>query len=231
MSEEEKEQEQKIDLNAFVMDIKAFSNSREFITAYLNEMYANFLHGRDIQEQLTNLRNASPRAFRLIASMIANEEEAFNDLVTKANLSEDEKTEMVKLRHAYKDLEKPIVRLVANARGTINHWTGFTDVKYSFNYNREVPQVEFKVFSFDKQIYHSKDDIDDIYKLSRAFHGFVLKSLNMLKESNLKFNPDLLDTIKDIASDVEKDNKAILSIVEDMKIKQEEKQLEEESKT
>lgn len=226
MSEEEKEQ-----IGRFTKDAKAFVEVRRQVLDFLDGLHRDFLNGKDIGEKLERFVIGAPSEIpRVVTQAITISEEGFNDALNKSKLSKEEIEEIVKLRDTYQILKKPIAKFLSEiGSNIINHWTDIKSSEGYLDYSRNMPQIELKIFSFDKQTYYSKEDIDDIYGMTGALQEIILENLKMLKESDVHLDHDLISNLNEFALKINEHSGEILEIVGDLekKEKQGEKEPEE----
>lgn len=217
MSEEEKEQ-----IEGFTKDAKAFLEARRQVLDFLDGLHIDFLNGKDIGEKLESFfLGVSSEIRRMVTQAITINEEGFNDLRNKSELSKEEKEEIVKLRDTYQILSKPIAKfLLERENNVINHWTTIMPKGY-LDYSRNMPQIEFKIFSFDKQTYYSKEDIDDIYEMTGTLQEIILDNLKMLKERDVHLDHDLISNLNEVASKINEHSREILEILGGLEKKEE----------
>lgn len=214
MRDKMSEEEEKERIEAFTKDAKAFIDARRQVLDFLNDLQIDFLNGKDIGEKLERFAiGASSEIRRMVTQAITISEDGFNDVLNKSELSKDEKEEIVKLRETYQILKKPIAKFLKEREGNvIDHWTTIRQKGY-LDYSRNMPQIEFKIFSFDKQTYYTKEDIDDIYEMTRALQEIILDNLKMLKEIDVHFDHDLISNLNEAGSKINEHSKDILEIL------------------
>jgi predicted transcriptional regulator len=76
-----------------------------------------------------------------------------------------------------------------------------------------MPQIELKIFSFDKQTYHSKEDIDDIYEMTGTLQEIILDNLKMLKEKDVLFDHGQISNLNEVGSKINEHSRDILEIL------------------
>ena len=209
MNEEEKEQ-----IEAFTKDAKAFLEARRQVLDFLDGLHVDFLNGKDISEKLESFfLGVSSEIRRMATQAITISEEEFNDLRDKSELSKEEKEEIDKFRDTYQILSKPIAKfLIERENNVINHWTTIRPKGY-LDYSRNMAQIELKIYSFDKQTYHSKEDIDDIYEMTGTLQEIILDNLKMLKEKDVHFDHDLISNLNEVGSKINEHSRDILEIL------------------
>lgn len=208
------------EIKTFVEDVNLFLDSQETILESLDDIYIAYLHGHDIREKITHLRNAFPEIYRLFIAVLTMSEKS--DFVKKSKLSSEKRDKIFDLKRRYNGLKGMAVRLSKEADGRINSWSN-TREGWSFDFNRNMPQIEFKIFSGDKQVFYTKDDIDDIYKLSYNMLRSVLASIVICQDKSLSLTPELIAELKKVTRDIEKMVKKTSEVIEKME-KSEEKE-------
>ena len=208
MAEDEEEA-----IRLFVEDVELFLDLQDTILKWLDEINSAHIRGYDISEKIINLENTYPGIYRLFLAVFYLDKTS--DLINKSGLSSEKLDKIFELKRRYTGLIDVVQRIKREVNGRINSWTTI-DQKFSFDLERNTPQIEFKITSGDKQIFYTKDDIDDVYSLSEKMLGSVLTSLEMCQDKNISFDSDLNDHIKKVTLDIDKNVKKISEIIEKM---------------
>jgi len=117
------------------------------------------------------------------------------------------------LKIRYNVLKDILQRIKREEEGRINSWTTI-DRNFSFDLDRNIPQIEFTLFSGDRQIFYTKDNIEDIYSLTDNILDSVLRSLDMCQNKNISIDSESIKNIKRINLNIDKKVKKISEIIE-----------------
>lgn len=194
----------------FVEDVDFFLNLQDTILKWLDEINSAYMHGYDIREKIINLENGYPSIYRLLVTVFYLDENS--DFFSKSGLSSEKLDKIFELKRRYIGLKDVVKRIQREEDGRINSWTTI-DEKFSFDFDENMPRIEFKVYSGDKQIFYTKDDIDDVYSLSERMLDSVLTSIDICQDKNISFDSELIENIKTVTLDIDKNVKKISEII------------------
>lgn len=198
-------------IKRFVEDVNIFLNSQDSILKWMDEIYSAYMQGYDIREKFISLENAYPSFFRLFLSIFYFDKNS--DFVSKSELSSENLDKLFELKTRYIGLKDILQRIKREEDGRINSWTTI-DRNFSFDLERNTPQIELSVVSGDKQIFFTKDNIEDIYSLSEYIVDSVFTSLEMCQNKNISIDTESIKAIKRINLDIDKKLKKISEIIE-----------------
>lgn len=204
-----KKEEKSIKL--FVEDVNFFLISQDKIIKLMDDIYSAYMQGCDIRDKIINLDNVFPGFYRLILSIFVFDRDS--DFVSKSELSSETLDKIFELKIRYNALKEIIERIKREEEGRINSWTTI-DRNFSFDLDRNIPLIEFTIFSGDKQIFYTKDNIEDIYNLTDNILDSVLKSLDMCQNKNISIDSESIKNIKKINQNIDKKVKNISEIIE-----------------
>lgn len=197
-------------IKLFVEDVDLFLDLQDTILKWLDEINSAHIRGYDVQDKIINLENIYPSIYRLFLSVFSLDKTS--GLIIKSGLSSEKLDKIFELKRRYIGLIDVVKRIKREENGRINSWTTI-DQKFSFDLDRNTPQIELKLTSGDKQIFYTKDDINDLYSLSEMMLDSVLTSLEMCQEKNISFDLELNEQIKKATLDIDKKVKKISEII------------------
>ncbi len=209
----------------FVEDVNFFLNSQDSILKWMDEIYYAYMQGYDIREKIINLENVYPGFYRLFLSIFYFDKNS--DFISKSELSSENLDKIFELKTRYIGLKDILHRIKREEEGRINSWTTI-DRNFSFDLDRNTPQIEITVVSGDKQIFYTKDNIEDIYSLSENIVDSIFSSLEMCQNKNIAIDSESIKAIKSINLEIDKKVKKISEIIEKknkLKRKQETKKM------
>lgn len=198
-------------IKLFIEDVNLFINSQDIIIKWMDEIYSAYMQGYDIREKIINLENAYPSFYRLFLSIFYFDKNS--DFVSKSELSPENLDKIFELKTRYVGLKDILQRIRREEEGRINSWTTI-DRNFIFDLERNTPQIEITVVSGDKQVFYTKDNIEDIYSLSENILDSVFTSLEMCQNKNISIDSDSINTIKKINLEIDKKVKKISEIIE-----------------
>jgi hypothetical protein len=103
----------------------------------------------------------------------------------------------------------PIARVWHDLRlvniGRTNHWVTVVHDRY-FDLDTGIPQVELRVLSYSKQLFHTKDDIDDIMYLGELFIRQAIEALDAAMTVGAKVPPSLVERLVLVADNLQQDS-------------------------
>lgn len=213
MTKEEKEakgKEEEEVPEGFVDAVNEFYESSDIIFKCFDDIYSDFLRGKDVREDLKSFMNVKKNVFALITDTRLREEKVKKWLETKG-IEKEKSNKILEFKERYSDLEDEINALLFEYRGFSNHWT---DISSGNTFKSNLPIIELKVFSGVKQILYLKDSSGSVYNLARAMQLEVKKCLDEMKDKNIAAFE--IKNIKEVASDVQKGTKEILDMVEEI---------------
>ena len=168
---------------AFITDVNWFYGASETVFKYFDEIYNNYIRGNDVQENLKTFleRNQLFDFFKIVFL----QEKTFKEWIGKAEIQEEKRNKIFEFRDRYSALNTDLTLLILkNALGVINSWTHITS-EYSFSMDRNVPMVDMKFLFGEKEIFHTKRDIDDVCELAKEAQSKVKDCLVTIKSENI----------------------------------------------
>jgi hypothetical protein len=86
------------------------------------------------------------------------------------------------VRH-YSKLEKPFREYLFNKKGIVNHLSAISIDGIHYTPELQTIQAAFSLYTFDRKIFYSKDDIDDFIWLSQNIMFVVVRAITKCQEN------------------------------------------------
>lgn len=150
-------------------DIKDLIDSQEMVETQLKEFARRALIGEGIAEDINKLETRFPPFLFLKFIMIKDKEEINAQFLKEEGVPEEYVPLFIRWRNQYDILSNSFRRARRLDQNRENSWE---EVDHSVLYDseRSIPQVEVRVYDQEaRQIFYTRDDVDDILKLARAF--------------------------------------------------------------
>jgi hypothetical protein len=193
--------------------IEEFHRASETIFKCFDDIYSNYLRGRDVREELKGLRDVKSDLFHLIGYILSSKKEGIEKIIEGKGITEEKRAKILEFKERYRDLEDEMDVIRYEEIGFINPPTDFS---FSFIFDEELksPLIELKILSGRKEILHSKVPPSFVYGLVGSLQTTVKECLTEMKEENIvDFE---IEGVKELAIDAQKEAKGILDIVEGM---------------
>jgi len=215
--EAKKEEEGKVP-EGFAEAVNEFYESADIIFKCFDEIYSDYLRGKDVREDLKEFRNKKARIFDLINDIFHREEQVKKSL-DKANIEEEKKDKIVKFTQRYSDLSDDIkVVYLETSFGWINPPSNF-EVSHSFDPKTNTLLIELELHS-GSNIFRTKTLAIVTYILTRILQSAVLKCIEESKDKNIAVETS---GFKGQANGIKKDAEKILGMLEEIEKKEKEK--------
>jgi len=217
MTEEEKKakvkQEEEVP-KGFIEAVNEFYDSSDIIFKCFDEIYRDYLHGKDIIEDLKEFRNKKARIFDLINDVFLREERV-KKWLDNANIEDEKKDKIFEFAQRYSDLEDDIlVAYFEISSGFINPLTS-SEALHSFDSKINVPLIDLKLHS-GSNIFHTKTPANITYLSANTIQSAVLKCIEEIKDKNIAVSSS---NIKETANDIKKDAEKILDMIKEIERK------------
>lgn len=221
MTKEEKkakgEEEEEVP-EGFVDVVNEFYESSDIIFKCFDEIYSDYLRGKDFIEDLRGFRNKKDRIFDLIYDTF-HDEERVKKWLDRENVGEEKKGKISEFAQRYSDLEGDILASqIEIVLGVANPLTYF-EASHSFDSKIDAPLIELKLHS-GSNVFHTKTLVSLAYLLAGAIQSAVLKCIEEGKDKNI---PITISDFKEVANDTKKDAEKILEMLEGIEKKGKEK--------
>jgi hypothetical protein len=172
---------------------KEFAAMMQSHAEVLGALQASYLAGNDISQQLDALSRSG--RFREVVLKLA-EQVRLDEPVTRS-------TDPV-ISDAIARYE-PLLRLsrqIALERGgRINHWVNIKLDRY-LDLDTGIPQVEARLYSYTDQLFHFKDDVDDVLRLCGRLLDFCASTLEIMQQRSINLRPQSVDEVGDAVKDL-----------------------------
>lgn len=217
MAEEDTKEDTEEVPEAFISDVNRFYEASDTFFAYFDEIYNSYIKGNDIQEILKTFfdRNGLFNFFKYLFF----QEKDFREWIAKAEIQDEKKDKIFKFRDRYLALHTELALLLLNKNfGIINPWSRITS-EYIISLSRNVPMIDMKFLFGEKEIFHTKCDIDNVCVLAKEAQSKVKDCIVTIKSENIKAK--VINDIKKATEDIERDAKEILDIIGEIEKKNE----------
>jgi hypothetical protein len=214
MTEEDTEEKTEEVPEAFISDVNRFCGTSDTVFVYFNEIYHDYVKGMDIQENLKTFLERTE--FSNFFKVVFLQGKTFKEWIDKAKIQEEKRDKMFDFRDRYSDFTDLTLLLLKNVLGIINPWNTITS-EYTFSPNRNTPMIDMKFLFSEKEIFHTKRDIDDVCELAKEAQSKVKDCLVTIKSENIKAT--VISDIKKATEDIERDAKEILDIIGEVETK------------
>ncbi|MGH9893737.1 MAG: hypothetical protein ACREA0_17490, partial [bacterium] len=153
----------------------------------LDALQSDLLAGQDIQSRLISLTEERP--FRDVLHALA-------DLQLDESPTDDQSSPMRRALIRY----FPLIRCWRDVRiaqdGRIHHAVSLRSVVHFFDFARQVPGVEFRLYSPSREILHMRDEIDDILWLGASLISICSGALNNSVPLAKQVDPAILNNVE-----------------------------------
>ncbi len=214
MPEKEEEEEKREALEAFKKDAKEFYKTSDAVFKCFDEIYSDYLRGRDIRVDLEGFANVKSGTSRLIMFILRGEKQEIEKTIEAAGITKEERDKIFEFRERYSDLAGEI-RLV-NFEEELGFINSVTNILPGFAFNEEhgIPVIEIKAFSGRKEILYLKNSSGVVYLFTKMLQAAVKDCLSKMQEKDIATSE--LETIKDAANALQKDAQEILEMIEEI---------------
>lgn len=100
------------------------------------------------------------------------------------------------LADKFRNLEKPFRDYILSKRGAINHLQSISVEGVYYNSDVQNVQAGFSLYTFDKRVFQTKDDVDDFIWLAEGILEVVIKALEECKNNNYLLSEDYIKVVK-----------------------------------
>jgi hypothetical protein len=197
-------------LKAFAADVDEFLSSPESIYKYLDELCTVCLSDGDVRKALVRFESAFPDMSRLTRQILIWSDEGLDDWFNKAKIEGKKKEKILELKEKYRILKPAFVAFIFEREYLINRWD-YINARHYFDYDSRRPRIEFEILGLEEEeLFHTRDNIDSLYRLVRTLQDEVLRSINYCKDENITVDSELTDDLKEVAVDVKEKAEEIL---------------------
>jgi len=176
---------------------KAFS-MRESVGRTLDLAVESMFGGHNVHDILSPI--AKRPEFSIVFYLLALGDEGASRILVETRVSRAAKDFLKKTVERYGILRGTVQDIVLRAHGKANPWDSMRP-RYSWNLERNTPQISVDVLSAGRVVFSTTDDADDILRLARALLETVEEALG-LSEGQQKtdglgpFADEAIDDIK-----------------------------------
>ena len=174
---------------------QARTASLEGYESQLSSLQASYLVGENIREILVSLTRVD--AFRELLDLLA-------DSLDSATDSTQPTTDLIPTAAVLR--YTPLIKFWRDVRlaldGRINHWISIRPDSY-VDTDRGYPQVELRVFSHAREIFHTKDDVDDVLALAVGIATACTESVESARQTRCTIPPEFTQLLLSHASRLE----------------------------
>lgn len=213
-----KEGEEEV-LERFVETVNEFCESADIILKCFDDIYSDYLQGKDIRASLKGFGVAKPLANLLIKDTFLGDK--FEERLDKAGIEKEKRDKISLFKNRFSDLAEEIGFVDLEERfGFIN---AGVDILSDFTFNEEhgFPVIELKFLSGNKELLCLKYPTVLVYRYVETLQSSVRHCLDRMKEKNIA--SDEIEMLKEAAKDVQKGAKEILDMTEEIEKKGKEK--------
>jgi hypothetical protein len=100
------------------------------------------------------------------------------------------------LADKFRNLEKPFRGYILSKRGAINHLQSISVEGVYYNSDVQNVQAGFSLYTFDKRVFQTKDDVDDFIWLAEGILEVVIKALEECKNNKYLLSEDYIKLLK-----------------------------------
>ncbi len=193
--------------------VNEFYESSDLIFRCFDDIYSDYLRGKDVRGDLKAFMNLKRRDFSLIEDVLSTEER-IKKWLAKTGIEKEKSDKLFEFKKRFSDLEFEIIASLLEDYGFSNHWSNISS-ENTFKYGW--PTIELKIFAGRKEILYLKNTSTSVYNLVRAMQLKVKGCLDEIKDKNILESE--IKMIKEIATDVQKGAKEILEMSEEMEKK------------
>lgn len=162
----------------------------------LASLQSAYLSGTDVREQLLSVNAVDD--FQQLLSLLAETQAYTSPLSQPSSPIRQAVLRYTPLIKFWRDLRLEM-------QGRINHWVHVKTGRY-YNIHTNYPQVELHLFSNTKEIFHTRDDIDDVLKLSALIFRTGVEAIADLQKSGASIPDNVTQSIAEILDAVEGDS-------------------------
>ena len=210
MTKEEKEIKGEGVPEGFVEAVNDFYDSFDIIFNCFDDIYINYLQGKDVRVELRGFRRTKPVIYWLLAWMYSSEKE-IKKWLDSAGIEKEKREKVHLFRYHFLDLASEISSVDSEETyGLVNFGVGISS-KFIFNEEYDFPVIELKVFSGSKEKLHLKLPSSVVYTYANLLQANVKDSLNEMKGRNIAAFE--IELIKEAANDAQNGVKDILDII------------------
>ena len=193
MAKEEKKGKGEEVPEGFMEAVNEFYDSSDIIFKCFDDIYSDYLRGKDIQKDLKGLLDNKSNIFYLIRD-IHLAEEGIKEWFDKAKI--------FVFAQRYSDLKDEVVSVILREDfGWFNYWIDLWS-NCGFEERQGTLEMEFRVFSVRKEILQMRYSIDNIYELAKEIQSRIRDCLSKNMDKSIK---------KDVITDVEKTANRIIN--------------------
>ena len=197
--------------------IEEFHRASDTIFKCFDDIYSDYLRGKDVREELKGLRDVKSDLFHLIGFILSSEKEGIEKIIGGEGIMKGRRDKILEFKERYRDLEDEMDVVGYEEMGFINPPTDFS-FSYIFNQELKSPLIELKILSGRKELLHSKVPPSFVFGLASSFQTAVKTCLTEIKKENIvDFE---IEGVKELAIDVQKEAKEILDIIEEIERKE-----------
>lgn len=202
MAKEEKEGKGEEVPEGFVEAVNEFYDLSDIIFKCFDDIYSDYLRGKDIQEDLKGLLNNKSHIFNLIRDILLAEE-GIKEWFDKAKIEGNKRDKIFEFAQRYSDLRDEMVSLILKENfGWFNCWIDLlSDCEFDERQNTLVMEIKLLSVS-NKKILHMKYSIDNIYELVSEIQLRIKGYLSENRDKSIK---------KEVITDIEKTANRIIT--------------------
>ena len=198
----------------FIDAVNEFYESSDIIFKCFDDIYNDYLQGKDIREELKGFRRTKPIIYWLLAWIYNSSAEELKGWFDKAGIEEEKRKKIFLFHNRFSDLASEISSVDSEeVYGLVNFGVGISP-KFIFNEEYNFPIIELKVFSGSKEVLYLKLPSSIVYSYANLLQTTVKNCLNEIKDRNIAAFE--IESIKETANDVRKEAEKILGIIEEI---------------
>lgn len=217
MAKEEKEGKGEEVPEGFVEAIDEFYDLSDIIFKCFDDIYSDYLRGKDIQEDLKGLLNNKSHIFYLIRDILLAEE-GIKEWFDKAKIEGNKRDKIFEFARRYSDLKDEVVSLILREYfGWFNCWIDLlSDCEFDERQNTVVMEIKLLSVS-NKKILHMKYSIDNIYELVREIQKRIKGYLSENRDKSIKM--EVITDVKKTANRIINDANEVLNMAKELEKK------------
>ncbi|MQY54348.1 MAG: hypothetical protein GH149_03525 [Methanosarcinales archaeon] len=217
MAKEEKEGKGEEVPDGFVEAVNEFYDLSGIIFKCFDDIYSDYLRGKDIQEDLKGLLNNKRHIFYLIRDILLAEE-GIKEWFDKVKIEGNKRDKIFEFARRYADLKDEMVSLILREYfGWFNCWIDLlSDCEFDERQNTVVMEIKLLSVS-NKKILHMKYSIDNIYELVREIQLRIKGCLSENRDKSIK--KEVITDVKKTANRIINDANEVLNMAKELEKK------------